>query len=329
MRNRFSQKKSTRPKFLCYNSIMLKTKTKVRICFVGILSIAAGVHAGMIVATNAAESQTTFQVNVVESLSVSITAPRGGASGNINTFLRNTVSLSVTSNNANGFTASMYAKNTNLTNSSVGNSETIPTMTAASTRGNFGTSQVNHWGFSVNDTTSGSTSSTYSPIQTSSSPTTLLSTTGVGTGSKTVYFGTQTNAAQAAGTYTGSVIIAVVSGTIDTDDNPAVPDDPATPGDSRNGKATYDYDVNRTVTSTVTTTTDTTKTTTEVAEGDTGDGYTDGKGVIEHTSASITAGTSLATGLAVASAVAATSSIFFFILARRKKDDDDEDEENL
>ena len=118
MRNRFSQKKSTRPKFLCYNSIMLKTKTKVRICFVGILSIAAGVHAGMIVATNAAESQTTFQVNVVESLSVSITAPRGGASGNINTFLRNTVSLSVTSNNANGFTASMYAKNTNLTNSS-------------------------------------------------------------------------------------------------------------------------------------------------------------------------------------------------------------------
>lgn len=327
MKNRFLQKKSTRA--LYYNSVMLKTKTKVRICLVGILSIAAGVHAGMIVNTNAAESQTTFQVNVVESLSVSVTTPRGGASGSMGTFLRNTVSLSVTSNNANGFTASMYAKNTNLTNSSVGNSETIPTMTAASTRGNFGTSQVNHWGFSVNDTTSGSTSSTYSPIQTSSSPTTLLSTTGVGTGSKTVYFGTQTNAAQAAGTYTGSIIIAVVSGTINTDDNPAVPDDPATPGDSTNSEATYDSIANRTVISTVTTATDTTKTTTEVSEGNTTDTYEKSKGVIEHTSASIVAGTSLATGLAVASAVAATSSIFFFILARRKKDDDDEDEENL
>ena len=328
MRNRFSQKKSTRAKFLCYNSIMLKTKTKVRICFVGILSIAAGVHAGMIVATNAAESQTTFQVNVVESLSVSITAPRGGASGNINTFLRNTVSLSVTSNNANGFTASMYAKNTNLTNSSVGNSETIPTMTAASTRGNFGTSQVNHWGFSVNDTTSGSTSSTYSPIQTSSSPTKLLSTTGVGSGSKDIYFGTQVNIAQASGTYTGSVVIAVVSGTID-DDNPVVPDDPATPDDTTNDKATYDSTKNRTVYSTTEISTDTTKTTTEVSEGDTTDAYNNPQGVVEHTSASIVAGTSLATGLAVASAVAATSSIFFFILARRKKDDDDEDEENL
>lgn len=326
MRNRFSQKKSTRPKFLCYNSIMLKTKTKVRVCFVGILSIAAGIHAGSIVATQAADSETTFQVNVVESLSVSITTPRGGASGSMGTFLRNTVNLSVTSNNANGFTASMYATNTNLTNSSVGNSETIPTMTTTSTRGNFGTGQINHWGFSLDDTASGSTSSTYSPIQTSSNPTKLLSTTGVGSGSTAVYFGTQTNAAQAAGTYTGSVIIAVVSGTID-DDNPVVPDNPVTPDDTDDGKATYDSNKNSTVYSKTETTDDTTKTTTEVSEGDTTDAYNNPKGVVEHTTASIAAGTSLATGLAVASAVAATSSIFFFILARRQKDDDEEDEE--
>lgn len=331
MRNRFPQKKSTRPKFLCYNSIMLKTKTKVRVCFVGILSIAAGIHAGSIVATQAADSETTFQVNVVESLSVSITTPRGGASGSMGTFLRNTVNLAVTSNNANGFTASMYATNTNLTNSSVGNSETIPTMTTTSTRGNFGAGQINHWGFSLDDTASGSTSSTYSPIQTSSNPTKLLSATGVGSGSTAVYFGTQTNAAQAAGTYTGSVIIAVVSGTID-DDNPVVPDNPVTPDDTDDGKATYDSNKNSTVYSKTETTDDTTKTTTEVSEGDTTDAYpTDAynnpKGVVEHTTASIAAGTSLATGLAVASAVAATSSIFFFILARRQKDDDEEDEE--
>ncbi len=329
MRNRFSQKKSTRPKFLCYNSIMLKTKTKVRVCFVGILSIAAGIHAGSIVATQAADSETTLQVNVVESLSVSITTPRGGASGSMGTFLRNTVNLSVTSNNANGFTASMYATNTNLTNSSVGNSETIPTMTTTSTRGNFGTGQINHWGFSLDDTTSGSTSSTYSPIQTSSSPTKLLSTTGVGSGSTDVYFGTQTNAAQAAGTYTGSVIIAVVSGTID-DNNPVVPDDPVTPGDAGADDTYYNSDKDVSISYKVETIDDKTKTTTEIAEGRTSDIYWVPKGVVEHTTASIAAGTSLATGLAVASAVAATSSIFFFILARRQKDDDEEDkEENL
>ncbi len=328
MRNRFSQKKSSHPKFLCYNGIMLKTKTKVKICFVGILSITAGVHAGSIVATKAADSEATFQVNVVESLSVSVSAPRDGASGSMGTFLRNTVNLSVTSNNANGFTASMYATNTNLTNSSAGNSETIPTMTTTSTRENFGVSQINHWGFSLDDTTAGSASSTYSPVQTSSSPTKLLSTTGIGSGSTSIYFGTQTNAAQAAGTYAGSVVIAVVSGTID-DDNPVVPDDPAQPDDATDGKATYDSSKNRTVYSTTEESSDTTKTTTEVSEGDTSNAYNNPKGVIEHTTASIATGTSLATGLAVASAVAATSSIFFFILARRKKDDDEDEEENL
>ncbi len=327
MKNRFSQKKLPRAKFLCYNGIMLKTKTKVKIGFVGILSVAAGIQASSIVANQALAdtSSTTFEVNVVESLSVSLTTPTTGASGSMNTFLRNSIDLNITSNNTKGFTASMYSSDTNLTNSSTG-TETIPTLSAAVTRGNF---SVDHWGYSLNDTSAGSASSTYSPLTTSSSPITVLSRTGVGTSSGTVYFGTQTTAAKTAGTYTGTVVISVVTGEVDSSTNPAVPVDPATNSDTTAGNATYDSSNDRTVYYSTTSDSSSETTTTEISSGDTTQSYADPAGVTTRTTANINSGTPLATGLAVASAVAAASGSFFFILAKRKKDDDDEEDENM
>ena len=49
--------------------------------------------------------------------------------------------------------------------------------------------------------------------------------------------------------------------------------------------------------------------------------------VVEKLPESVTEGSSLATGLAITSAVAATSGTLFFILAKRKKDEDDDEEE--
>lgn len=328
MKNRFSQKKSAYSKFLCYNRLMLKTKTKVKIGFVGILSIAAGVQASAIVANqvSAETSNATFQVNVVESLTVTLTTPGESASGNIKTFLRNKINLAVTTNNTSGFLASMYSDgSTDLTNSTSGSSETIPTMSSDTTRSNV----MNTWGYSLGgetwgDTDAGDDTKTYKALSTSLIP--VLSSNSAVTGTaatRDIYFGTRANALIPSGTYTGTVIIGVVTGPHDT---PVAPANPAT--DTTPGTATYDSTNNRTVY----TATSGTATTTEVSAGDTTNtyNYAPAQGVTERTTASIASGTPLATGLAVTAAVAATSGAIFFILAKRKKDDDDEeDEENM
>ena len=332
MKNRFSQKKSAYSKFLCYNGLMLKTKTKVKIGFVGILSIAAGVQASAIVANQvSAETtqNTTFQVNVVESLTVTLTTPEQGASGNIKTFLRNKINLAVTTNNTSGFLASMYSDNstTDLTRS--GGSETIPTVSSDTARG----SVMNKWGYSLGgeswgDTEQGDDTKTYKALQTSSSPIAVLSSSTAVTSTaatRDIYFGTRTNAVVPSGTYAGTVVINVVTGPHDT---PVVPSNPAHNTDTTSGTATYDSSNGRTVY----TNTSGTATTAEVSAGDTTNtyNYAPAQGVTERTTASIASGTPLATGLAVTAAVAATSGAIFFILAKRKKDDDEEeDDENM
>ena len=71
----------------------------------------------------------TFQVNVQEVLSVSITTPTNWDKGNVGVFLRNKVTLDVTSNNINGFTALMNSTDSsaNLYHSSKANT-TLPTL---------------------------------------------------------------------------------------------------------------------------------------------------------------------------------------------------------
>ena len=289
---------------------------------------------------------TAFQVNVKESLSVSITYPNAPVSGNVDTFLRNKYTLDVSSNNANGFTASMYAvENTNLTNTSL-NDRTIPTLASSSTRGSF---PANHWGYSLgtadvlngntyNETDAGNSNSIYHPIvNTSATPITVLSSNNSGSGSQDIYFGAKADSSKAAGNYSSTVVISVVSGVID-ENNPITPTNPVgpnvenevakympSPQGGTNGTTTYTYRRPSTSSPTAVATT----VTTQVSDGDNRDsynGYTPPQGVKENITSDISDGSSLAAGLATTATVAAAVGMFFFIAAKRREDDDEDEE---
>lgn len=276
---------------------------------------------------NASAVDTTFEVNVREVLSVAITTPTTWANGNINTLLRNKVVLNVTSNNIDGFTASMISTDANsrLYHSSRSSEYLTPLSSTNVTPASF---TANSWGFSINDTDAGSSESQYNPVASASSaPTTLISqaqsTASTPITSRNIYFGAMSNISRASGTYSGTVTFYVVSGNInndssDPDYNPNPPVNPAT--DVANGTTETDATNSRTVSTVVTTNGNTSTTTTTVNE------YVAPQGVTNSTSSNIYDGSMLTTGLAVTAAIAATSGLTFFILAKRKKDDDDEEE---
>lgn len=366
MKNKIFKKSRTQTKFLCYNGIMLKTKTKVIIGFVGIISAVSGIQASNLVASQVgaatcsntatapdhAKCNMTFQVNVVDSLSVTLTLPDSWASGSMNTFLRNDVTLDVSTNNENGFTASMYANNTSsgvtaatdLLNTS-DSTTTIKTLEDNKTRGDF---PANYWGFSlsdysaanssdtsVGDTSGGSDAGLYKPlVADSTSPTVVLYSDKAASLSQDIYFGTKADATKPAGIYRGTVVISAVTDTVDPDNNPVTPVNPATDQDTSTTNPSYSYsnvnNVNRTTYTRTSTDSEagTTSTQTIVSSGDNTESYANALGVTE-TTASVSSGAPLATGLAVAAGVAAVSGIFFFILAKRDDDDDDEEEENM
>lgn len=273
-------------------------------------------------------SDLTFQLNVQEVLSVSVTTPSTWAKGNVGDFLQNKVTIGVTSNNIEGFTASMATEDSTSTlYHSSKSTATLPTLASSTTRSAF---PENHWGYSLDDSTDGKSDSNYNPL-TGSTPITLISrNTSLAANSNTisqdVYFGAKANLAQASGTYTGTVILYVVSGADSEDDStPVTPSNPVQPTDdtANDGIATYDNNRNRTI---YTTTSGDTQTTT-INEGDASDAYANAQGVTNTTSSNIYDGSMLTTGLAVTASVAAASGIFFFILAKRKKDDDEEETE--
>lgn len=272
---------------------------------------------------------TDFNVSVKEVLSVSISTPTNWASGDIDTFLRNKVSISVVSNNTAGFTASMTTKtaNTSLVNTAK-NTATLPTLSAASARSSF---PANYWGYSLDDTEAGSSASTYRAlVGAGSTPITILSSNSASSGSRDFYFGAKANTTLAAGTYSGTVVISVVSGVIDNT-NPITPVDPVKPNPTPN---TPTYNPTRNVTSyTYNNTSPTTSTiATDVNSGDVRDvysGYTPPQGVTYTTTAKIQNLATLATGLTLAAAIAATSSIFFLFAARREEEDEEDDENML
>ena len=280
-----------------------------------------------------AEENTSFNVNVKESLSVSIVTPTEWASGDIDTFLRNKVSINITSNNAGGFTASMTTKtaSTDLTNMSK-NTYTMPTLASAVQRSAF---PANYWGYSLDDTENGSDSSTYSAlVGAGSTPITILSSNSATTGSKDFYFGAKADVTQAAGTYMGTVVISVVSGVVDNSTNPITPVNPVNPGPEEvatydPGRDTTQYTYTRTSTP-APSTPSTTTTTTQISSGDNRsayEGYTPPQGVTYSTKSTVNNQAGLATGLGVAAAVAATSGFFFLAAARRRDDDDEEDQQ--
>ena len=320
-------------KKVCYNMLMVKSYTKT-------LSIFAVIATITLLTINSsplsvfADNATNFNVNVRESISVSITTPSTWASGNIDTFLRNKVNVSVTSNNSAGFTATMSSKttNTSLTNTTK-SSYTLPTLASSSTRGSF---PANYWGYSLDDTDAGSTSSTYNAmVASNATPITLLTTSSATSGSKDFYFGAKGNATLASGTYTGTVVVNVVSGVIDSSTNPVTPTNPATPGGTDNtatysaapigstsqGSTTYTYRRTNSGNNTQTVTT-------EVSEGNNVNnyiGYTPPQGETYRTNSNVANNTLLTTGLATAAAIATASGMFFFIVVSQREEDDDEE----
>lgn len=339
---------------------MLNKISKVMIGSAGVLAVTAVATQNLVSTKEAQAETTTFEVNVVESLSVSVTTPSTWASGNVDSFLRNGINVSVASNNASGFKASMQSSgSTDLTNTT-NNTITIPTLTASTARSSF---PANRWGYSLDDTSAGSDSSTY--LAMSTSPIQLLNESSASTGNRDVYFGAKADMTQAAGTYTGTVVVNVVTGTINedtgnTDYNPTTPTNPANPNPTNNtptynnttggsdntpagvgisttqgtnpsaGGTRYSGTTTYTTRSSSGTTPDGQTgnvTTTEVSGGDTRTSYQSAQGEILSTEASISEGPSaLTTALATTAAVAAASGVFFFIVAKRGDDDDEEEE---
>ena len=305
---------------------MVKHKTKVTFRIVSLMAIAMLLLAnnnGIVSAEN-----TDFNVQVKEVLSVSVSTPTTWASGDVDTFLRNPVSVSVVTNNASGFTATMTTKtaNTSLINTSK-NSITLPTLASSTTRTNF---PANYWGYSLDDTSEGSGASTYSAlVGAGSTPITLLSSLTASSGTKDFYFGAKANLTQASGTYSGTVVISVVSGAINNNTNPITPTDPDTPNPTPNtptynpthGTTTYTY-------TNINSGTGTSTTTSEISAGDNRSvyqGYTPPQGVTYSTTSRVSTTSALTTGLAIASSIAATSGAFFLFAARREEDDDNDD----
>ena len=291
---------------------------------------------------NAAESNVNFQVNLQESLAVSITVPDEWESGSlaydpasdkwVSDLLRNVVNLTVTCNNPAGFTASMTSNSTTsaaLTNTKASlSNDTIPTLSSNWTRSD--TTNTKFWGWSV-DTAEANVnpSGTYHQIALkNATPNTLIPrTSSTGTVSKDIYFGAKADSTIASGTYEGTVIISVVTGVITDPTNPVIPEDPVDPGVLPPNTPVYDDTSNTTAyTSTSTDSTNHSSTsTTKINSGNTVNySYADPAGV---TNTVVNEGTPLATGLAVTSAIAATTGIFFLIAAKRRKDDEEEEEE--
>lgn len=309
------------------------------------------------------DEDVTFEVNVKESLSVSITRPSSQASGNVNDFLRNDYAISVSSNNAAGFTATMYADtNTYLVNGT----NQLQTLSSSATRGSF---PADRWGYSLGqyivggvdqgsnyqlngntygETSVGTTSSNYYPLTNSTTtPITIISAgSGITTASQNIYFGAKGSYSTPAGTYQGTVVVSVVSGVItDSNDNPnnnpvtpVNPDTPAT--DVNNNGATYTTAVSNGAVqgvgsssysgTTVYSTTSNNTTTTEVSGGDNTALYANPHGeqyTSSATSAANVANNNLpATGLLMLASVTAATGILCFALAKRDDDDDDEEE---
>lgn len=305
--------------------------------------VALAIILGNSTAIHAAESNTTFQVNVKESLSVAITAPSDWANGDANEFLRNDINVSVTTNNANGFRASMFSQNTTNLVNMISSTETIPTLGSGTSYTCTSTActafPANYWGYSLND---GSNTGTYYPmVSTSAAPITLINASaGTTTGSQDVYFGAKADMTKSAGTYVNTVIISVVTGVIDNN-NPATPTNPANPnnnsntatynpspvGGSTNGTTTYTYRRTNSAAGTRTTTT-------QVSDGDNVSaysGYTPPQGVRESitTTESINDDASVAAGLATAATIAAGTGLFFFVLAKRREDDEEDEEQQM
>ena len=323
---------------------MLRSSSKIKM-FGALVSLASlPVLCAVSASATEVTRNTNFRVNVSDALSVSVTTPDQWAVGDINQFLRNRIYVSATTNAAAGLTATMTTKttNTSLINSRK-NSFTIPTLSGDEKVASF---PVNKWGYSLEDAVAAPDDDTFYkalvPVDTQT-PINVFeaeytSTAAPGTYNANVFFGAKADSTIASGTYANTVVINVVTGVINNDPgnpdpnpdyNPNPPVNPS--GDTTPDTPTYNPTNNQTTYTTVThNNDDTTTTTTEVSEGDTTASYADPHGVkrknSSSTSTNIVAGNPVATGIAVASAVAGTTGFIFFLIGKRRKDEEEEEE---
>ena len=318
------------------NALKTRILSGVAASFIAISLFNGGaVYANVTCTTDGGEAQcadgTNFQVKIPEILTVQVTRPSDWIVGDMGDFLRNTITLNVSSNNAAGFTASMTTAATTaagaaLANTQLGSNSTIPMLTSDWTRAN--TSLSKFWGYSLNDA---SETGTYSAValKGSSTPVTLIPAGTTESASKDIYIGAKADSSIDSGTYQGTLVFSVVSDII-TEDNPVIPVDPAVPDDTIADNPTYQPgnsqgDPGRTIYTENSSTSTTNTSTIEVSEGDTRDAYQDPHGV---TTGKANEGTPLATGLAVTAAVAAVAGSAFFVIAyKRRKEKEDEDDE--
>lgn len=301
---------------------MLKTKTKVKISVAGLmLAVSAFLFNFQWDNTSAAECtdpscDTTFQVNVHESLSVTVTADTTWSKGDAGNLLRNKVGLSV-STNSSSFTAYMYSKGTTDLTNAIDGSTKINTLEGNTTGGGF---TNNRWGYSLNDSDTPDSSATYQPMSTSQ----ISILTGTTSGSEQIFFGAKADSTKAAGAYLGTVVFKVV-----TSGAPVDPVDPAKPSDDKpnDSAATYDNVNSRTVYTTTSSTSTSSTTTTQVTSGDVRGMYQSSLGETSRTDSNISDGSGVATGLAIAASTAAAGGMIFFILAKRREDDEEDEEE--
>lgn len=307
---------------------MLKTKTRVTICLTGVISFVSAALSYLFIsgvsAENVTESRnTTFNVDVKEILSVSITTPESPTEGDVDELLTQQISVSVTSNNASGFVAGIRASNADAT--LVGsNGGTLTNLESSSSVTSF---PAGKWGYSL-DTTTYNSLPDYNKT-----PDTLFYRSSAGTASTTVNFAAKTGYNNPAGTYTGAVNIAVVSGRTSFDTTDPVVDpvgpEPTDPSEAT-GTNPYYYTGKSVTTYTTRTQSSGTETiATEISNGDNRARYTAPQGESQKTTGTdnLQNGMSLPVILAVTSAVSAAAGLGFFIVAKRREEEDEEDEE--
>ena len=271
-----------------------------------------------------------FEVDISETLSINITTPSNWASGSAGTFLRNKVTIDIISNNAQGFTASMIASDTNAelkhssknTSISTLNSGTSYTCTNNTTCPEF---PNNKWGYTVDD---GVNSNVYYPmVGSSNSPISLISnaesTQQSPVTSRDIYFGARSDISQTSGTYSGTVIFYVVSGAVVTEQEQEQEQETPSNSPEVTPAMTTDDIVSYSSPTTTNDTVSTATSTTTTSHGSTLDSYQEPAGVTS--SSDIHDGSILSTALAITASVATISGITLFVIAKNKKDDDEEE----
>ena len=116
-------------------------------------------------------------------------------------FISNTITSTVTTNNYTGYqlTSSLSGTNTSLTHTTLGSSTTIPSITANYTTSSF---PANYWGVSIDNTN-------YSPLPVSTNSPMIIknNTAAVTNQSSNLYIGTKVSSAQTSGDYTNDIVL--------------------------------------------------------------------------------------------------------------------------